>query len=509
MRRCGAGRVILLLLVLLLVPLLASGAQAGGEAQAEASGADGAPVHGQRAEPAAPARRPSYQDRRFDEDWSALARPEALASQDLFDAVKAVPLGEDVWLSLGGQVRERLEIWSGYEFGAPRDDDETFLLSRFRVHADLRVGSHLRGFLELQSALSTDTGAFDGARGRDTDTFDVLNGFVELGVPLGGGGSGGEPASGRALTLRVGRQELRFGRQRLVSPLDWANARRTFDGASLELAAGGFEVTAFATRPVRVRPYQWDDPVHGSAFYGVHATGALPGATLGWARLDLYAYGLHRSDVSLEGTTGDERRATLGARISGPLPETRFDVDLEAAWQGGRAGGHDISAWMVASQLGWWLSQHRLSPRFFLGFDAASGDGRPGGGVQLFDHLFPLGHAYFGAADVVGRQNVLSPSVGVSFRPFVAVTAELAFHEFWREDADSGLYDAAGRLLRAGGLSSSRHVGAEIDALVKWQLDPHTQLLLGYSHVFPGGFIDRSGPSDPIDFTYLIAQYTF
>jgi hypothetical protein len=31
----------------------------------------------------------------------------------------------------------------------------------------------------------------------------------------------------------VGRQELLYGAQRLISPLDWANTRRTFEGGKL------------------------------------------------------------------------------------------------------------------------------------------------------------------------------------------------------------------------------------------------------------------------------------
>jgi hypothetical protein len=462
-----------------LCALLLAGAQGAAHAQATAS-------------------RPGYRDLRFEEDWSALSEPSALPSRDAFDPLKFVPLARDgaVWLSLGGQLRERIEGWSGFAFGAPADDDEVLLLTRLLLHADLHLGPHVRIFAEGKSALSTDSFAFDGTRGLDTDTLALQNGFLEL-----RGARGGLDA-----TLRLGRQELRLGRQRLVSPLDWANARRTFDGASLTLARGDLRVVAFATQPVRVRRYERNDHVAGSAFYGVHAQAPLPDAPL---RLELYAYGLARDDVGIEGTAGDEDRATVGARAAGELPGTGLDFDLEAAWQGGRIGGEAIDAAMVAAQAGWWWADRRFSPRVFAGVDFASGDERPGGGVQLFDQLFPLGHAYFGAIDAVGRQNVLSPSLGLTLRPLPRTTAELVGYWFWRADRDSGLYDAAGRLLRAGGGASSRNVGAEIDLLVRHQLDPHALVAVGYSHFFPGGFVERSGPSEPIDFAYLILQYTF
>jgi hypothetical protein len=32
---------------------------------------------------------------------------------------------------------------------------------------------------------------------------------------------------------------------------------------------------------------------------------------------------------------------------------------------------------------------------------------------------------------------------------------------------------------------------------------------VGYSHVFPGAFIDQTGPSNPIDYLYVQMEYTF
>ena len=35
-------------------------------------------------------------------------------------------------------------------------------------------------------------------------------------------------SGGATVTLRGGRQDLLFGAQRLIGPLDWSNTRRTF-----------------------------------------------------------------------------------------------------------------------------------------------------------------------------------------------------------------------------------------------------------------------------------------
>jgi hypothetical protein len=434
--------------------------------------------------------RPAQQDLRFDEDWSVLAEPDALASRDAFDPVKWIALGDRAALSLGGQLRIRLEGWDGFAFGAPADDDGALWLTRLRAHVDLHVGERFRVFVEAKSAFTSEPEAFGGARRTDSDTIDLQNGFLEWTQPLGGA----------RLRLRAGRQELRLGKQRLVSPLDWANARRTFDGATLEWTRGEDEVALFAAAPVRVRPYERNDHITGLGFWGVHARREFSAA----ARVDAYYYGLAR-----ESTLGDERRHTLGVRASSPVAATRFDLEGEAAYQFGRAGNASVSAGMVATQLGYWLQGQRVSPRFFLGFDWASGDARAGGEVARFDQLFPLGHAYFGIADLVARSNVIAISGGVSARPLPALTAELAVHHFRRAGRADGLYHAGGALLRAGDPNASREVGQEIDLSFAYRIGAHTQLGGGWAHFFPGSFVRQTGPARDVDFAYLFAQYTF
>ena len=66
--------------------------------------------------------RPAYQIRRFDEDWSVLRGVDPSATGDFWDRLKFIPLTRDesVWLSLGGQVRERAEYYRHYLSGASR-----------------------------------------------------------------------------------------------------------------------------------------------------------------------------------------------------------------------------------------------------------------------------------------------------------------------------------------------------------------------------------------------------
>ena len=49
-----------------------------------------------------------------------------------------------------------------------------------------------------------------------------------------------------------------------------------------------------------------------------------------------------------------------------------------------------------------------------------------GTAAPAFNQLYPLGHAYLGYMDYVGRQNIISPSAGISVSPLFTVLAKAA-----------------------------------------------------------------------------------
>lgn len=149
------------------------------------------------------------------------------------------------------------------------------------------------------------------------------------------------------------------------------------------------------------------------------------------------------------------------------------------------------------------------SPRLLAGFDAGSGDDEPGGDVQTFNQLYPLGHAHLGFVDLIGRQNILAPSVGLSVRPRTGTTLAARVFRFWRQSDQDAVYNAGGGVLRAGDLGTSKAIASEIDVWLNHGFGRHTTTLVGYSHVFPGDFIRESGTAQDIDFFYVQLQYTF
>jgi len=447
-----------------------------------------------------PASRPRYQFLRQNEDWSVLP---ALgeADRDALDPIKYVRLSDDgsVWASFGGHARIRIEGWDEFNFGAPPQakHDDVFGLGRLLLHADLHLGKTFRVFAEGKTALASERQLAGGKRRIDEDTFDLQQLFLDVRLAVG---------ERTTLRLRPGRQMLQYGKQRLVSPLPWGNTLRAWDGAAAQLRRGAWAVDGFWTRFVPVDPRGVSTADSANAFYGLYA--ARAGARR--PALDVYWLGLHNDVATFNGTTGEENRHTFGARVAGDFASGAWDYDVEAALQLGRLGDEDILAQMLGAELGRRFAHAPARPRVWLGLDYGSGDARPHDGkAGTFNQLYPLGHAYLGYIDSVGRQNVVGASLGVSCAPLRRLTLALANHAFRVASRRDALYDAGGRVVRSGGVSDSSHVGLELDLTARWVLEPHVDALLGYSHFFAGELLRQTGPSSDVDFVYLSLQYTF
>jgi len=457
----------------------------------------------QAGQPSNEPKRPAYQigsAGRFNEDWSVLRGVDLDTTDDFWDRLKFIPLTSDqnVWLTIGGQARERGEYFRQYLFGnsEPKQSDG-YLLSRYRLSADLHLTRYFRMFAEGRSAFALDRDLAGGRTTSYVDEVDLMNGFADVMIPLG------QQAS---VTLRGGRQELIFGSQRLVGPGDFTQVPRAFEGGAAIGQIAGWTITPFWAQPVVVDKYRFNQSTSDQELFGVFGTGPLHVVAV---NLDLYWLDANNKTATFNGTVGREHRHTLGGRVWGKIGATGLDFEVEGAAQFGTVGRGDVAASMFTTVLGYTLPIQRLSPRVYLEFDYASGDDRRGGDVQTFNQLYPNGHSYLGYIDYIGRQNIISPNGGVIVSPIQGLTLSLQQYFFWRASDQDALYNKSGGVLRPGTATTARYVGAETDLLATYNFTRHLQGYAGYSHFFAGEFIDKTGKDQDSDFYYVAIQYTF
>ena len=433
-------------------------------------------------------------DLRWDEDFSYLDGPEGSYKKDFFDPIKNIHLGDDWRLSIGGEFRFRLEAETDKAFGGTPRSQDTFQLYRYLLHLDFKYRQSLRFFVQGIQAHDEDRDL--RLRGIDENRWDLHQAFVDVRV------FGDETP----WTLRVGRQELQYGSQRLVSGFTWGNVRRRFDAIKLFTKGDSWDLAMWYGKQVLVERKEGDDFDKNVDFYGLYTTyKGIPRHGL-----DLYAFAIddRGNRTNPNGRSGDRDVYTLGSRFWGKT--AGFDYEAEITGQWGHWAGDTVQAWSWTVDGGYTFASCPWKPRVGAGFDWASGDEDISDrAVGTFDQLFPLGHAYFGYLDLIGRQNITAANASVSAWPVAKkVNTRLAYHVFWLTEGEDALYNAGGGVVRRDPTGrAGKEVGHELDLTLKWLLKPHQVVLLGWSHFFDRDFIQRTGPHEDPDLFYL--QYSF
>src|SRR5262249_29251439 len=135
---------------------------------------------------------------------------------DWADCTKRIKFCDNWMFSIGGEERFRYMNEVDARLGTKND---TYELLRSRVYGDLWYKDVVRIYAEFLDAQSYNNDL--ALRPIDKDQSDFLNLFADIKL---------WEIDGNPIYARIGRQELLYGSQRLISPLDWANTLRTFEG---------------------------------------------------------------------------------------------------------------------------------------------------------------------------------------------------------------------------------------------------------------------------------------
>jgi hypothetical protein len=360
-----------------------------------------------------------------------------------------------------------------------QDTNNDFLLSRARLYAHWELSDRVRVFAEGIHAEATDDGGDYFPRSIDRNRGDFLNLFIDVQLT-------------DQTTARVGRQELLYGNQRLVSPLDWANTRRTFDGARLLHQAGDWQIDSFYTYLVPVVANELDEADTDQAFYGCYSTYS------GFENMTVDAYYLgYDSDTGP--AANDFSLHTIGMRLQGGLDNWLWELEGGPQFGRQRGRGLDHAAGFATVGLGRKLQSLPGGAKLWFYYDYASGESiDPGTDYNAFNQLFPLAHKYLGFIDAVQRSNIESPNLLYTMSPGKKWDFLLWYWHFM-----SNSNAPVPSIGNTPAQTASKDLGDELDLLLKYKICPRSNLVLGWSHFWRGAKVVGTTDAD-----FLYGEYT-
>jgi len=420
-------------------------------------------------------------------------------------------------ITIGGQLRERIH-W--YANGIGEEVGNRLLGSfraRLKIKAELSDGvtavftPQAVGYWgeNKQGILLGERTSTEGASG-ETNNVNMHEAYMLLSNPFGIDG----------VVVKLGRQEINLGNQRLIGAVGWSQAGRSFDGILLGYNAGDYGFAGFFYGKLNdnitrfdawVMPDNENDSDDIDLYIATWQGKFKPFGFSGTYEItDIYANPRNNMNIN-----------TIYARIT-PVFDTDFakiKVNLEGAAQTGEdANGLDYGGYFFSVGAGATFDSVAWSPDLFIGYDFYSGDDDPNDGdLDAFWSVFPTAHKWLGHADLVwldnrfylfngvfpqqGDPGITDLYLKLGVKPMDRVAAHVDFHYF-RSDQD---------VVGPNG-ETDDNVGWEVDFAVKYKYSKNLCLTFGWDHFEPDdAFLYASGleSDDPEDHLWFQADLKF
>ncbi len=390
-------------------------------------------------------------------------------------------------ISFGGEYRFQFQYFKNEDWGEAPQKEYTAPYHRLRLHGDLQIGKTIRGFGQL---VSTTVAGKEIIRSVDENRLDVSQLYLDFKLMK----------SMPALNLRVGRQELLYGSQRLISVREGPNNRLSFDAVKASFKKSPTQIDLFLAYPVRNRPGVFDDRFNKSTH--IWSVYVVKNQVPLFQNLDIYYIGFENKNRVAHSLTTPELRHSVGLRFWG---NTRaFQYDIELVYQGGKKEEEKISAYTASANCSYHFKTISLHPKVGLKTELISGDKSPADNkTGTFNPLFPRG-AYFGLAALIGPVNLidLHPSIEVELLPKLSFTAD--YDIFWRYSIADGLYGADAALLFPA--APGKHIGNQLGLTVEYIPMEKLNVVAELTYFKSGHYLKAVSRGENIVFSAITVQ---
>lgn len=390
-----------------------------------------------------------------------------------------------------GQIRVRSEV-DGRDFNQETRPN-TFTLLRSRLGAEIIPVENVKVFLQAQDSRvfgeeKNASGSFSTLAA--TGNLDLHQGYLQINEFLA------EP-----LSVKVGRQELKYGNERIIGAVGWHNVGRSFDGVLLRLGLKAALIDFFAMKTGETAIYP---PVAtptstahvrdaGSELFGIYGTFKTLIADASALYL-LFEWNRNQTVAGLN----DLERFTIGSYAKGEIGVVDFVAEL--GYQGGKRQGADVSAYMLTGAVGYSFGGLPLR-RLSVGYELLSGTSPANLEYQSFDPVFHTGHKFYGFMDYFISIPANTETRGLSdlilhtlFKVSDPINVKVWFHNLRQDETSTG----------------KKALGQEIDLIVSYRYADRVVFNLGASAFLPASQMRRRfGESDVAFWSFLSTEVSF
>jgi hypothetical protein len=399
--------------------------------------------------------------------------------------------GVPKWATFDMELRERTESQTAINYLS--GNAQVYDLTRVHGGLEVRPTKWLTGYIQFQDSHALGLPLqFVAANMRDS--FDARQAYLAFHL--------------KNVKVIAGRQELRYGSERLVGISDWTNNSRTWDGF-LGRYGNKNRIDVFSTSVVTIHPTSLDTHGAGLTFHG--AVGTIETWVPHTVIQPFVFVKAFPRVLSQQNVYGTETEVTPGAEVTGNL-FGGFDYDVLGALQRGSYSNDSIHSGAGYVKAGYTASQVPWKPRLRGEYDYATGNSHSNAQrISTFDQQYPSSHNAFGLTDLFGFQNIKQERANLDLSPTPHLT--LLIQQEWLQVAstrDNVYSGSAAVVVKAptGGFLSE-DIGREFDASAKYVYHDYLVMNVGVGHFSPGALMTRNAHGAPQTIAYVGFTYRF
>ncbi|MDR6548153.1 hypothetical protein J2810_004240 [Chryseobacterium rhizosphaerae] len=434
--------------------------------------------------------KPAFKNLNYEENYSALS--DSTQRNTLWKKVKYIPLYKNSYLTFGGEVRARMEIRNHLNYGTPLEDHGANFQQRTRLWANWHIAKPLRFFTEIQGATSHGLDAPPSPV--DQDQAEVHQAFLEYSDKLGDASN---------FNVRVGRQELAFGKFRLLDVRMPPNYRKSFDVIRAGFNVDMWRFDAIIGNEVRDVFGNFNDRTNENfKLIAGHVEKkfkkVLPNSSVEF----MY---MHTDRTVAPSRVFLGVRNSFSLRISGI--EKGWNYDFEVIGQTGKSiTGQSIRAWYVGSETNYTFPK---SWKPYLGYrvDIASGDKNSTDNRNTsYDFLWSRGTSW---VPDLGFTNltIIGPTAGT--KPFKRFAVDFWAQWLWRNSIHDGLYKMSAGSQRLATTGTAKYVGFRTLIKLEYQITPFLVVGTYMDRTFSGTFLKESPTNKDLFYNTTFMVFRF
>jgi len=403
-------------------------------------------------------------------------------NQNLYYKAKQVRISKNpqAFIFFGAENRTQYQYFENENWDENLKDNNGFILNRALLYSDLKIGKSFRVFSQLQSSVTISR---IGPNPSEENPLDLHQLFIDVNL--------------KRLSFRIGRQELYYGSQRLISVREGPNSRQAFDAVKITFKRNDFSADAFYSYYVKNRFGNFNDRIDGDTkLFGGYAV--LKEIKF-LDNLEIYVLNIQKDKSTFNTFSGAENRNTAGFRVFGN--QSNWFYDIEGAYQFGRFEKKNIKAWTFSVNNYFSCNISKSIQKIGLKAEYISGDRiETERTLETFNPLFPRG-AYFGLASLIGPSNL------IDIHPFLEcqLTRKLFFNVdydvFWRASSSDAIYQPNVSVLFDSSGSNSKKIGNQLGASFNYEFNKHLIFTIEGTWFQSGNFIKDVSNGKDILFT--------